>query len=413
MAVDTPAKIVILGAGPIGLEAALYARFLGYDVVIYERGRVAEHVQRWGHVRMFSPFGMNRSPLGLAALCAQDEGFNPPPDDALLTGAEYYERYLQPLAASDLLSDSLRLEHEVIAVGREAFLKGEMPGKEDRGEFDFRLLVRDAEGRELIDHADVLIDATGVFHQPNWLGCSGVPAPGERALRERVEYHIPDIAGADRARFAGRHTLLIGAGMTAASNIVALAQLAQESPETRITWISRREPSGGQRGPVAIIANDPLPARRQLAESANALCDANSYIRYAAMTDVEAISLDDNEQFQVELSGQLEGTFAFDQVLASVGYRPNHLLHEELQVEQCYASQGLSQLAAKLQTHGSAQGPSTLLNPEPNFYVLGAKSYGRNSAFLIADGLRQVVAVFSIIGDRETLDLYANAKLPG
>ena len=73
MAIDTPAKLAILGAGPIGLEAALYARFLGYDVAIFDEAEVAANVRRWGHVRMFTPFGMNRSPLGLAALAAQDE----------------------------------------------------------------------------------------------------------------------------------------------------------------------------------------------------------------------------------------------------------------------------------------------------------------------------------------------------
>ena len=84
MAVDTPATIAILGAGPIGLEAALYARVLGYDVVVYEAGsHVAASVCEWGHVRMFTPFGMNRSPLGLAALRAQHDGYVPPGDDEL------------------------------------------------------------------------------------------------------------------------------------------------------------------------------------------------------------------------------------------------------------------------------------------------------------------------------------------
>ena len=87
MAIDTPARIAIMGAGPVGLEAALYARYLGYDVDLYEQGRVAEHVLRWGHVRMFSPFGGNRSPLGVAALKAQDPAWQAPADDALLTGA--------------------------------------------------------------------------------------------------------------------------------------------------------------------------------------------------------------------------------------------------------------------------------------------------------------------------------------
>jgi len=42
MAIDTPARLVILGAGPIGLEAALYARFLGYDVEIFEQESLHE-----------------------------------------------------------------------------------------------------------------------------------------------------------------------------------------------------------------------------------------------------------------------------------------------------------------------------------------------------------------------------------
>src|SRR4051794_7992426 len=129
MAVDTPAKIAILGAGPIGLEAALYARVLGYDVVIYEAGpHVAGAVHQWGHVRMFTPFGMNRSPLGLSALNAQDEHYSPPGDDELLTGREWVERYLAPLAQTDLLADHLRLSTSVIRVGKGEIHKEEMPG---------------------------------------------------------------------------------------------------------------------------------------------------------------------------------------------------------------------------------------------------------------------------------------------
>jgi hypothetical protein len=53
-------------------------------------------------------------------------------------------------------------------------------------------------------------------------------------------------------------------------------------------------------------------------------------------------------------------------------------------------------------------GPQALLNPEPDFYILGAKSYGRNSRFLIATGLKQIRDLFTIIGDREDLDLYTS-----
>ena len=47
-------RIAVLGAGPIGLDAALTARMLGFPVTVYERGRVAEYVQRWGHAKFFS-----------------------------------------------------------------------------------------------------------------------------------------------------------------------------------------------------------------------------------------------------------------------------------------------------------------------------------------------------------------------
>ena len=55
-------------------------------------------------------------------------------------------------------------------------------------------------------------------------------------------------------------------------------------------------------------------------------------------------------------------------------------------------------------------GPQTLINPEPNFYILGAKSYGRNSNFLVSVGLQQIREVFTIIGGREELDLYASVE---
>ena len=55
MSKPDPPRIAVLGAGPIGLEAALYARTLHYPVIVYERGRVGEYVQRWGHVRLFTP----------------------------------------------------------------------------------------------------------------------------------------------------------------------------------------------------------------------------------------------------------------------------------------------------------------------------------------------------------------------
>ena len=61
-------RLLVLGAGPIGIETALHAAEAGFDVRVLEAGQVGAHLLAWGHVRMFSPWAMNCSPLGLRHL---------------------------------------------------------------------------------------------------------------------------------------------------------------------------------------------------------------------------------------------------------------------------------------------------------------------------------------------------------
>ena len=49
-------------------------------------------------------------------------------------------------------------------------------------------------------------------------------------------------------------------------------------------------------------------------------------------------------------------------------------------------------------------------NPEPNFYVLGVKSYGRNPHFLLRTGFEQVRDVFTLILGKADLDLYKTGR---
>jgi len=435
MAIDTPARLAILGAGPIGLEAALYARFLGYDVAVYEAGDVAASVRRWGHVRMFTPFGMNHSPLGLAAIRAQEDSYQPPGEGALLTGREWADGYLLPLAATDLLADHLRLHTTVVAVGKEEVLKGDMPDStphapreagisrsemrtvEDRGDWSFRVLSRDTTGAEEVEPFDGVLDCTGVFVRANWLGHGGIPAVGEQALASQIEYRLPDVLGADRARYAGKHTLLVGSGTSAATNVVALAELAKADAATRVTWITRREGPAGAGGPIAMIANDRLPQRAELARAANALAAGGGPVTYWPQTVVERVSRPGTDApFEVELSGAHVQTISVDNIVANVGFRPDSRIYEELQIHECYATQGPMKLAAALldsaagdcldqQSHGA----NSLRSPEPNYYILGHKSYGRSPHFLFQRGLEQIRDVFTIICDRATLDLYSGA----
>src|SRR5690348_14743470 len=100
MSRSEPPRIAILGAGPVGIEAGLYAASLKLPFRVYERGKVGEHLRQWGHVRLFSPFGMNSTPLGRAALRSGDSRRDLPADGDILTGREHLAAYLEPLAAS-------------------------------------------------------------------------------------------------------------------------------------------------------------------------------------------------------------------------------------------------------------------------------------------------------------------------
>jgi hypothetical protein len=459
MAVDTPARIAILGAGPLGLEAALYARFLGYDIDVFERGEVADNIRLWGHVRMFTPFAMNSSSLARAAISAQgaeadagsgaamgtpsdaaedaDMGEGLPALDAVLTGRQWVRRYLLPLANTDLLADHIHTGRTVVSVGRQDLLKVEMPGDLEREESDFRLLTRDRSGREFVSHADIVIDATGVFGNPNWMGPGGTPAVGEDAARERIDYGLPDVLGTQRERYAGRHTLVVGSGYSAATTVVALSELAGDAPGTRVTWATRHSVDDQEIvGPLPRLPDDRLPIRDQLAERANRLATAGSPgLVYWPQTVIESIvdgradgtaassseadsgSSGGTARFQVGVSGPQAGVHAFDRIVANVGYRPNLDLYRELQVHSCYATEGPIKLAAALLQHASsdcldpvASEVEALRNPEPNFYILGSKSYGRNSTFLLASGLEQIRQLFALIGDRANLNLYETAR---
>ncbi|MBI82108.1 MAG: hypothetical protein CMJ81_02840 [Planctomycetaceae bacterium] len=419
MAVDTPAKIAILGAGPIGLETGLYARFLGYQIVILEQGHIAQNVSDWGHVKMFSPFRFNHSPLGLAAIGAQNLDYQPPQPETIHSGKEWIDRYLHPLSQTDLLADSIREECLVVGVGRSGPLKQEFIGEPSREKAPFRILIRASDGSETTESADIVIDTTGTYGNHNWMGQGGLPAVGESRLQTMIEYGIPDISGAEQAKYANQHTLLIGSGYSAASSAVALVRLNQTARETKVTWVTRSKQSELHTpGPISRIARDSLRQRDELAVHANQLLEISDCIRHWSETSVDNVAQqEDGNGFCVRFLGQHQGDFPFDRIIANVGYRADRHIYRELQVHECYATEGPIKLAASLLANPSSDcldhtsgGPEDLINPEPNFYILGSKSFGRSSQFLYSLGLQQIRELFTLIGERKGLDLYSTIQ---
>lgn len=392
-------RIAILGAGPTGLEAALAAAERGLDFTLYEQaGRVAGHVRAWGHVRLFSPWSLDVSPRMRRALAAA--GHAVPDDGGCPTGDELVARVFEPLAALPAIAPHLRLGTRVLAVGREGLLKHEEIGTGERARRPFRLLVTDA-GGERAERADVVLDCTGTYSYPNRLGDGGVPAPGESALEERIVRVIPDVA-AEAGDWAGRAILLVGAGHSAQSAAVALAELAAARPGTRVYWALRRPAPAWNVDP-----DDALPERSALVARARAAAEAEgSGIEPIWGVVVEALR-PAGERVAVTLRA-LDGAtreLEVDRVLSLTGYVGDASLYRQLQVHECYATSGPMKLAAALLAEGGggdcleqeSHGAEALVNPEPGFFLLGSKSYGRNSTFLMRVGWQQVDEVFSLL----------------
>ena len=105
MMLDTPATIAITGNGPIGLEAALYARFLGYQVILVGKTSLADMLATGDSIELDLRLSDLSSTLGRAALAAHDEQQQISLDTSLLSCQGWYETYLGPLSRTDLLAD--------------------------------------------------------------------------------------------------------------------------------------------------------------------------------------------------------------------------------------------------------------------------------------------------------------------
>ncbi|MCG3172035.1 MAG: hypothetical protein GMKNLPBB_00180 [Myxococcota bacterium] len=397
-------RIAIIGAGPAGIEMALAAMEAGHEAVIYERGSVADNIHLWGFVRMFSPWRMNVSSHGARLL--EEMGVDLPPEDECPTGREFIESYLEPLTRHDLLHGRIEEGVEVAAIARKHALKHELLGDPERARRPFVLLLQRGPAEEEYAVADVVIDCSGVFGNHRWLGEGGIQAPGEKRIQRFVDYRLRDIRGRDRELFAGKTTAVVGHGYSAATALQDLVELRQSAPDTRIVWLLREDSPS----PYPRFANDPLRSRDELAGFANRAAGGGvTGIEVHRGAQVVMVEQGDENNPMVLFVDTPDGEkrIKADRVLGLAGYEPDNSLYRELQVHECYASLGPMKLAAALLAEESAgggdclkQGPRTgaeLTNPEPGFFILGAKSYGTRSTFLLTVLHQQVEDVLKLI----------------
>lgn len=383
-------RAIVIGAGPIGIDAALALAERGLEVTVLEAAVVGGSLLDWGPTRLFSPLSMNVSARARALL-----GDGAPAADALLSGPEMVARVLDPLARSAPLQGRVRLGHRVLSVGRARMRRDELPGHPLRAERPFRLLTATA-GGEAVFEAEVVLDASGVYGQPLALGAGGVAAPGERALGDRI---IRQLGTLHRRRdgLAGRHVMVVGSGHSAAHAVTLLAELRATAPATQLTWVTRT----AHARPVVEVAADPLPERAQVVRRANAIAAAPPPgVTVERRAQVEAIRPAADGSLCVTLTGARR--LVVDELVALTGYRPDLSILSELALELAPAGEGAARLGRALAgVTDCLSAPSVsardLESGEPGFALVGHKSYGRSRAFLLQTAMEQVETIVAAL----------------
>ncbi|MCA9135651.1 MAG: hypothetical protein KDB00_02800 [Planctomycetales bacterium] len=108
---DPPGTIAVVGAGPLGIEAALYGRYLGYNVTLFEAVAVAGSMADDRDAAIPMMPDRCASPLAFGALAAQQSDDHP---KALpVTIGQWIDQIWLPLVESDLLRGRLRCPDRV------------------------------------------------------------------------------------------------------------------------------------------------------------------------------------------------------------------------------------------------------------------------------------------------------------
>ena len=397
--------VAVIGAGPVGLAAAARLIERGFTPVILEAGsRVGANLFDYGHVRLFSPWKYDIDPAMAAML--ERHGWQAPAEDDLPLAAEVAEKVLEPFARLPEVAPHLQLDTRVLCITREGFDKVKTLGRE-RAPFVVRAL-RDGQAFEL--RARAVIDASGTWTMPNPLGSGGLPALGEADAARSIHYGIPDVLGAQRQRYVGKRILVVGAGHSAANSLLALAELARSEPGTRLVWavrspVLRRVFGGG--------SSDALPARGQLGSQLRALRDKGELEFVPGLRISELRRAEDGTLTiaGLDAGGITRSVTGVDEIVCATGQRPDLSLASELRVKLdpwLESTEALGPLidpnehsCGTVRPHGHRE----LSHPEPGFYTVGVKSYGRAPTFLMATGFEQVRSVVAAIaGDLAAAD---------
>jgi hypothetical protein len=198
------------------------------------------------------------------------------------------------------------------------------------------------------------------------------------ACADSIFYGIPDLFGRFRERHAG----------------------GQEEPGTASVWATRSTDLIRIYGGVDL---DQLPARGELGVYVRKLVDSGRVILITGFGTSAIRQVSGRLLVDVEAADGFRSIGPVDQIIAATGQRADISLIRELRLEldpwfESTKALGLL-LDPNIHSCGSVppHGYRELNHPEPGFYTVGIKSYGRAPTFLLQTGYEQVRSVAAVL----------------
>ncbi|WP_281216419.1 FAD-dependent oxidoreductase [Lysinibacillus capsici] len=400
--------IVIIGAGPIGLATAAHLVEQNQSFILLEAGNeIAHNIRTWGHVTLFSPWRYNINKVAKSLLEGAD--WIEPNLETIPTGHELIDLYLKPLAELTQIKPSIRLNSKVVGISRQ--FNDKMKSK-NRFNQTFNIYVEKEDDIDIIE-AKAVIDATGTWGNPNPANSTGVWLKNEKAIADHIEYGIPDI-NTNPKRYANKKVAVIGGGHSAINTLLALAELQKDNPATKLLWIMRKksveEAYGGEE-------KDALAARGALGIRIHELVDTGK-IEVVTPFYISQVKKEENIHIIGTINGGQKVLTGFDELIVNAGNRPDFTMNNELRLSIDSATESVQALAPLIDPNEHscgtvrAHGEETLRQPEKNFYIVGAKSYGRAPTFLMATGYEQVRSITAYLSGDEEASKRVELELP-
>ena len=375
--VETPATIAVIGGGPVGLETAIYGRFLGYFVSIFEQRRVAHRLLDWHDRPLAVTVGECTTSMGHAAIAAQYPEYVRRPAGEVYTGKSFAEEYLLPLAKTDLLFDDIHFLSPVVDVSRcRTFVTDEIE-RQERCNDEFRILVEGRHRGPWVSRADIVIDCRGVVQKQSGMGPGGGLAIGEAALRDTFLLHTPLDRKFEAKSVAGKHVCLVGQSVRASLFATEyLKQFGQESG-SRLTWVVRSD-----------RRHDGPWIERALSTIREA---ATCNIVIVECLGVEQIQRNDAGSYQLRFLRDDDSTveMACDAVVSLTSGRSVELSSELIEGKPA-----------------NALSESTFMTNEPGLYVLRGGNIEEGAGVGLSAAFRNIRELFAMLAGRQDLDLY-------